>query len=623
MASGTPDDLGHIRAAFDPLGEARRAASTPAPPASAQSGRIYVTGATEYAAGGLKPRPPPHATKPLPLKSPHLLSTLLERQVVQVSCGWRHSALVLDDGSLFVCGENDKGQLGLPGAGDSNDVSDEPQPPPRSVPVPTLVPGLAATVRVTQVSCGRSHTCFVGSEGELFSFGLNLYGQLGLGSLVSESTPRRVSNLGGMAASVSCGDLHTLVLRSDGRALSCGFNDAGRLGRALEEAEATCAERLGALPLHAAVASQSDAFAVVAVAAGGAHSAVVCADGSVYTFGRGECGQLGHGAATPELSPRRITALKQHKIRRSALGAQHSLFLSSLGVPYACGCGGYGRLGLGDREAAFVPAVIGSLSEHIIVQISAGSSHSSFVTEFGKVLLCGDNGSGQLGLDSGKSTCLVPTVPPKFERDEGLARVAPLAPHSPAKKGKFLKKGEGKNLVQSMGRDAEERARDKEREEHERQIAEAALAHPHPIRVLGASCGGSHTAFLLRAVVDPKVDYREDQVALAATVIESFFRGNHVRAVNEAVERRKRTKEMKTHTMQQRHAAASVIQAAGRMHLAVLGRERMEQLAQMRELRDAADADGNNWGRAQGQFYAAQTGKAFSTPSVNITKASW
>ena len=95
----------------------------------------------------------------------------------------------------------------------------------------------------------------------------------------------------------------------------------------------------------------------------------------------------------------------------------------------------------------------------------------------------------------------------------------------------------------------------------------------------------------------------------------------------EAVERRRRAKEQKGATAAQREHAAEVIQASGRMYLAVRGRERQEQLAQMRALRDAADEEGNNWARAQRQFQNAQMGNAFAGMAdprkVNLTKASW
>ena len=487
--------------------------------------------------------------------------------MTQASCGWRHSALVLDDGTLHVAGDDEHGQLGL-GEGNEAVVGGVLTHP--VCPSMTPVPGLGK-LKVVQVSCGRSHTAFVCDAGELYSMGLGLYGQLGHGLLVSESQPKLVPNVGGGAASVSCGDLHTLVLRADGRALSCGFNDAGRLGRVLGDPEATCAESLGVLPLNAAAAAASDAFAVVALAAGGAHSALVTADGSVYTCGRGEQGQLGHGREAASVSdgsggerlPRRVGALKQHKIRRTALGQSHSLFLSQGGEAFACGCGMYGRLGIGSRENAFVPLPV-SLDGIVIVQISAGACHSSFVSEGGRVYLCGDDSTGQLGLDRAKATSLTPMQPPKFSSREG-------------------------------------------------------------VQVLGASCGGQHTAFLLRTVVDAKSDYREDQITYAATVIEALFRGKHERVKRDAVRARKSGGRADVHhSAKQREGAAAVLQAAWRLHLGVLERERRDQLMQLRALRDHGDDD-RWWGRIQRQFDAAATSNVFAEAHGNrtILRASW
>ena len=488
---------------------------------------------------------------------------------MQASCGWRHSALVIDDGSLYVAGDNEHGQLGL---GESHEAVEGGALSGVVCPRMTRVPGLDA-LTVVQVSCGRSHTAFVCDAGELFSMGLGLYGQLGVGALVSESQPRRVPNVGGGAAFVSCGDLHTLVLRADGRALSCGFNEAGRLGRLLDE-EATCAESLGVLPLHAAAAGQSDAFAIIALSAGGAHSALITADGSAYTCGRGEQGQLGHGKESVQASgedgggeklPRRVAALKQHKIRRAALGQSHSLFLSQGGIAFSCGCGMYGRLGHGGRETSFVPMPVRLGEAIVVVQVSAGAAHSSFVTDTGAVYLCGDDSTGQLGLDRGKTTSLVPLPPSKFE-----------------------KKHDG-------------------------------------VVVLGASCGGQHTAFLLRTVVDAKEDYRADQIAHAATVIEALFRGNHQRHLSDAVRQRKRGGRADVHhSAKQRDMAASVLQAAWRLHLGVLERERREQLRQLRALRDHADDD-KWWGRIQRQFDAASVSNTFAEAHGNrtIIRPSW
>lgn len=592
MAESTlspPASLDHIRAAFDPAGRRRE---PPLPP-ERRAGKIYVAGETAHAAGGLRPAPPAHASRPPVLRRPQLLTTAMDTPILQVSCGWRHSALVLEDGSLFVAGENEHGQLGLSAAEveDSEVAAAPPSAAGRLVTSMTRVPGLLS-LRVAHVSCGRSHTAFVCEAGELYAMGLGLYGQLGLGGLDSAAEPARVPHIGGSAVTVSCGDLHTLVLRSDGRALSCGFGDAARLGRSFEEAAAsgTCALTLGVLPLHAAAAAASDAFAIVALSAGGAHSAFVTADGSVYTCGRNEHGQLGHGTtgqptpahaqqghaaatAQPDVSdgaadgvlPRRVGALKQHKIRRVALGACHTLFLSSLGTPYACGCGGYGRLGLGTRQNVPTPTRLPALEHLVVVQISAGFAHSSFVTDTGRVYLCGDDGNGQLGLDRAKATSLEPLIPPKFAERDGVV-------------------------------------------------------------VLGASCGGQHTAFLLRQVVDAHEDYRDDQKEAAASVIEALFRGRHARLLSDSLAQRNAVKRAGIqHTAVQRAAAASVLQAAWRLHLGVLERERREQIRLLRALRAGGD-DEHWWGRIQRQFDAASSAKVFSDMAVNaktLTKASW
>lgn len=254
-------------------------------------------------------------------------------------------------------------------------------------------------------------------------------------------------------------------------------------------------------------------------------------------------------------------------MRRAALGEAHTLLLTSAGVPYVCGCGGFGRLGLGGRAAVAVPTPITSLSGRVIVQISAGSTHSAFTTEEGGVFTCGNDVDGQLGLHSGKSSVLVPTQPPKFSRDG--------------------------------------------------------------VRVLGASCGGNHTAFVLRAAIDAQEDYRQDQVEVAASTIEAFFRGNHVRAVRDA--RHHRTKKLTTRQtpseqrQARREAAVDVLQSAWKLALRVRAVERRAQLEAMRGLQDAIDDDPASWARARMQLDAAKLGGAFAFEDKHghVTKASW
>ena len=65
------------------------------------------------------------------------------------------------------------------------------------------------------------------------------------------------------------------------------------------------------------------------VSCGGGHSGLVYSDGSAYTFGQGEQGQLGHGVTLSEATPRKVTELQGVRMKRLSCGAQHTLFLSA------------------------------------------------------------------------------------------------------------------------------------------------------------------------------------------------------------------------------------------------------------------------------------------------------
>ena len=89
----------------------------------------------------------------------------------QVACGGAHTAALTDDGVLYIWGRGNEGQLGL---GDLR---------PRAV--PTLMKALGdkqAGTTVLQAACGGAHTLALCDNGEVYAWGLNEEGQLGLGA---------------------------------------------------------------------------------------------------------------------------------------------------------------------------------------------------------------------------------------------------------------------------------------------------------------------------------------------------------------------------------------------------------------------------------------------------------
>lgn len=108
-------------------------------------------------------------------------------------------------GQLFVWGSNSSGQCGL-----ENDSS-------AVYPMPKLVKSLA-TKQIIQVACGQFHSLALTNSGEIYSFGQNLHGQLGLGFESEKVTkPTLIKSLVGIPiAYLTCGGNHSFVISKSG-----------------------------------------------------------------------------------------------------------------------------------------------------------------------------------------------------------------------------------------------------------------------------------------------------------------------------------------------------------------------------------------------------------------------
>jgi alpha-tubulin suppressor-like RCC1 family protein len=86
---------------------------------------------------------------------------------------------------------------------------------------------------------------------------------------------------------------------------------------------------------------------VICIAAGFAHSLAVTARGTVFSWGCGTNGRLGHGSHCDEYIPRQIQVLTMSdtKITSLAAGVAHSLFLSDTGLVFGCGLDSCGQVG--------------------------------------------------------------------------------------------------------------------------------------------------------------------------------------------------------------------------------------------------------------------------------------
>jgi alpha-tubulin suppressor-like RCC1 family protein len=141
-------------------------------------------------------------------------------QVTKIAAGQTDSMAVATRGittltSVYAWGANGQGQIG---DGTS-----------RERPVPVQIAGIGVP-NVIAIAVGNDYSMVLGSDGTLWDWGLNQWGQLGNGTTTSVNKPVEAQGLESGITQISAGDSHSLALRSDGSVEAWGYNGAGQLG---------------------------------------------------------------------------------------------------------------------------------------------------------------------------------------------------------------------------------------------------------------------------------------------------------------------------------------------------------------------------------------------------------
>ncbi|KAK5920658.1 hypothetical protein CgunFtcFv8_024445 [Champsocephalus gunnari] len=233
---------------------------------------------------------------------PKKLDFLSGKKVVSVSYGsGPHILLATEDGELFAWGHNGYSQLGN---GTTNQGA-----------APLLVSANLLNKKVTEVACGSHHSMALTDSGEVYAWGYNNCGQVGSGSTANQPTPRRVSSClqNKVAVSIVCGQTSSLAVLDNGEVYGWGYNGNGQLGLGNSGNQLTPC-RLAAL----------QGLCVQQIVSGYAHSLALTDEGLLFAWGANTYGQLGTGNKSNQLSPLLIMTEKERIVEVAACHSTHT-----------------------------------------------------------------------------------------------------------------------------------------------------------------------------------------------------------------------------------------------------------------------------------------------------------
>uniref|UniRef100_A0AAX7TQK7 X-linked retinitis pigmentosa GTPase regulator n=1 Tax=Astatotilapia calliptera TaxID=8154 RepID=A0AAX7TQK7_ASTCA len=309
-----------------------------------ENGRLLMFGGNTWGQLGLRIKP--SARKPTSVKA------LKSEKVKLAACGRDHTIVCTFHGSVYSAGSNQDGQLGL-GHCDKSTCFHLLRPFCDWAPIKMLSAGCNTSAALTE-------------DGRLFMWGDNSVGQISFGDEGFAAEPREV-HVGEAVIWVSCGYKHSAFVTVYGRLYTFGESANGRLGLQEEQlANHRIPQQVQGVLGH-----------VTRVCCGGEHT-VVLTEKNVYTFGRGQYGQLGHGTFLFEVHlPKALQHFCNSKVRHIACGENHTAVVTDSGLLYTFGDGRHGKLGLGEENFInqFSPTLCTRFLQYAVQSVSCGGHH--------------------------------------------------------------------------------------------------------------------------------------------------------------------------------------------------------------------------------------------------------
>jgi alpha-tubulin suppressor-like RCC1 family protein len=298
----------------------------------------------------------------------------------QVSSGNVNTAAIKTDGSLWTWGNGADGRLG------TNDATQ------RNTPVTTFAGGTTWK----SVACGGYHITAIKTDGTLWIWGRNDYGQLGDNTGINRSTPVTTFAGGNTWKSVSAGDRHTAAIKTDGSLWTWGRNDNGSLGDNSTTGRST------------PVTTFAGATTWKSVSAGGTHTAAIKTDGTLWIWGNTNDGRLGNFVTGSNRVTPVTTFTGGNTWKSVASGYRYTTAIKTDGSLWTWGFNSSGQLGDNTIVSRSTPVTTFAGGNNW-KQVAGGRDHMAAIKTDGSLWTWGSGANGGLGTNGTQSNTPVTT----------------------------------------------------------------------------------------------------------------------------------------------------------------------------------------------------------------------
>ena len=279
-----------------------------------------------------------------------------------------HSLILKNDGTLWGCGLNTSGQLGL---GNTTNRT-------------TFTQITTNADNIKEIYYNGDSTFILKNDGTLWGCGNNQYGQLGLGDTTNRTTFTQITTNTNDIKSVYCGENYTIMLKNNGTLWSCGLNNYGQLGLGNTTNRTTFTQ------------ITTNADDIKSVYCGENYTIILENDSTLWGTGYNGNGELGLGSSTNKTIFTQITT-NTNDIKEVYCGFHHTIIIKNDDTLWSCGYNEYGQLGLGDTNNRNIFTHIDTNTDDI-KEVYCSNYHNVILKNDGTLWGAGRNYSGQLGL---------------------------------------------------------------------------------------------------------------------------------------------------------------------------------------------------------------------------------